>query len=61
MLLPINYLILIATTIYQAIARWIEDKQSPTGKFVDIGAYKLYLYTIGKSCTTILFVLIVQK
>ena len=53
--LPINYLILIATTIYQAIATWIEDKQSPPGELIDVGGYKLHLYTMGKSRPTVIF------
>ena len=52
--LPINYLILIATTIYQAIATWIEDKQSPPGQLIDVGGYKLHLYTMGKSHPTVI-------
>ena len=52
--LPINYLILIATTIYQAIATWIEDKQSPPGQLIDVGGYKLHLYTMGKSRPTVI-------
>jgi len=51
---PINYLVLIATTIYQLIATWIEDKQSPPGELVDVGGYKLHLYTIGDARPTII-------
>ena len=53
MYLPINYLILIVTTIYQAIATWIEDKKAPPGKLIDVGGYKLHLYTIGDSRPTV--------
>lgn len=53
--LPINYLILIAATIYQAIATWIEDKKSPPGQLIDVGGYKLHLYTMGKSRPTVIF------
>ncbi|MEO1185552.1 MAG: alpha/beta hydrolase, partial [Cyanobacteria bacterium J06636_27] len=52
--LPINYIILIATTIYQIIATWIEDKQPPPGQLIDIGGYKLHLYTMGKSRPTVI-------
>ncbi len=52
--LPINYLILIATTIYQLIATWIEDKKSPPGQLIDVGGYKLHLYTIGDSRPTVI-------
>lgn len=53
MRLPINYLILIATTIYQAIATWIEDEKAPPGELIDIGGYKLHLYTMGDSRPTV--------
>ncbi|MGB6298044.1 MAG: alpha/beta hydrolase [Rivularia sp. (in: cyanobacteria)] len=52
--LPINYLILIATTIYQLIATWIENKKSPPGQLIDVGGYKLHLYTMGKSYPTVI-------
>lgn len=52
--LPIDYLILIATTIYQAIATWIEEKQPPPGQLIDVGGYKLHLYTMGKSRPTVI-------
>ena len=52
--LPINYLILIATTIYQAIATRIEDQKAPPGQLIDIGGYKIHLYTIGKFRPTVI-------
>ena len=51
--IPINYLILTATTIYQTIASWIEDKKAPPGELVDVGGYKLHLHTMGKSFPTV--------
>ncbi|MBV6628010.1 MAG: alpha/beta hydrolase [Rivularia sp. (in: Bacteria)] len=54
MSLPINYLILIATTIYQLIATWIEDKKAPPGELIDVGGYKLHLYAIGKARPTVI-------
>ncbi len=54
MRLPINYLILIATAIYQTIATWIEDQKSPPGQLIDVGGYKLHLYTMGKSLPTVI-------
>jgi len=43
----------IATTIYQAIASWLEDRQPPPGKLFDIGGYCLHLYVTGKGSPTI--------
>ncbi|PAX49097.1 alpha/beta hydrolase [Brunnivagina elsteri] len=37
-------LLLAATTIYHAIACWLEDKNPPPGQLIDIGDYKLHLY-----------------
>ncbi len=51
--IQINYLILIATTIYQTIATWMEDKKSPPGQLIDVGGYKLHLYTMGESLPTV--------
>lgn len=53
MYLPINYFILIATTIYQRISTWIEDKKSPPGELIDIGGYKLHFYSMGTSRPTV--------
>lgn len=52
--LPINYLILVVTTIYQTIATWIEEQQSPPGELIDVGGYKLHLYTIGDARPTVI-------
>ena len=40
--LRIIYLILITTTIYQAIATRIEDQKSPPGQLIDVGGCKLH-------------------
>jgi pimeloyl-ACP methyl ester carboxylesterase len=37
-------LLLAATTIYHAIACWLEDRNPPPGQLIDIGNYKLHLY-----------------
>lgn len=52
--IPINYFILIATTIYHRIATWIEDKKSPPGELIDIGGYKLHLHIMGNSRLTVI-------
>lgn len=46
-------LLLIATTIYQAIANWLEDRQPPPGQLVDVGQYRLHLYIAGEASPTI--------
>ncbi len=47
--MPIRILILIATTLYQAIACWLEDRQSPPGQLIDIGGYRLHLCVAGQA------------
>jgi pimeloyl-ACP methyl ester carboxylesterase len=37
-------LLLTVTTIYHAIACWLEDRNPPPGQLIDIGNYKLHLY-----------------
>jgi pimeloyl-ACP methyl ester carboxylesterase len=37
-------LLLAATTIYHAIACWLEDRNPPPGQLIDMGDYKLHLY-----------------
>lgn len=54
MYVPINYLILIATTIYQTIATCIEETKSPRGELIDIGGYNLHLYTMGNIHLTVI-------
>ncbi len=45
----VSSLLLAITTVYQAIACWREDQPSPPGQRIDIGGYKLHLYTAGDS------------
>ncbi|MGD1909356.1 MAG: hypothetical protein ACFB2X_00395 [Rivularia sp. (in: cyanobacteria)] len=54
MYILINHTILIATTVHQIIATWIEHKKCSTGELLDISAYKLHLFTIGDSHVTVL-------
>ena len=42
--MSIRVLLLAATTLYQAIYSWLEDRQSPPGKLIDIDQYRLHLY-----------------
>jgi pimeloyl-ACP methyl ester carboxylesterase len=53
MLISIRVLLLVATTLYQAIAIWLEDQQPPPGKLIDIGGYRLHLYVLGEAKPTI--------
>jgi pimeloyl-ACP methyl ester carboxylesterase len=47
--ISIQAILLIFTTIYQAIASYLEDKRSPIGQLIDIGGYRLHLYTLGNT------------
>lgn len=51
--MPIRVLLLIATTLYQAIAALLEDRQPPPGQLINIGNHRLHLYTKGEGCPTI--------
>jgi pimeloyl-ACP methyl ester carboxylesterase len=53
MQIPLNIILLTATTIYQAIACWVEDRTPPPGKLVDIEGHYLHLYTLGTKKPTI--------
>ncbi len=53
MLISIKILLLLATTLYQAIASWLEDQQPPPGQLVDVGGYRLHLLVIGTDSPTI--------
>ena len=49
----IQAFLLVATTLYQAIASWLEDRSSPPGKLIDVGSCRLHLYSVGDSGPTI--------
>ncbi|MDX2098251.1 MAG: alpha/beta hydrolase, partial [Leptolyngbyaceae cyanobacterium bins.59] len=51
--ISVQVLLLIATTLYQAIACWLEDRPSPPGQLIDVGSHRLHLYTLGESSPTI--------
>ncbi len=53
MTIPIRVLLLIASTLYQAIASWLEDRQPPPGQLIDLGKYRLHLYVAGEASPTI--------
>jgi pimeloyl-ACP methyl ester carboxylesterase len=53
MLISIRILLLGAITLYQAVACWREDRQSPPGQLVDVGGYRLHLCVAGEGSPTI--------
>lgn len=49
-----NLFFLLATTIYHIIATGIDkQRQKPPGKLIDIGGYKLHLYSLGHGSITV--------
>lgn len=53
MSIEIQVLLLVATTLYQAIACWQEDRQSPPGQLINVGKHRLHLYVVGEAKPTI--------
>ncbi len=52
--IPIKWLFLLITTSYHLIATWIENQRDqPPGQLIDIGGYKLHLYSIGSGNPTV--------
>lgn len=49
----IQVFLLIATTLYQAIASRLEDRQPPPGQLIDVGGYRLHLWVAGEARPTI--------
>lgn len=55
MSLSINLLVLSITTSYHLIATWLETKRHhPPGQLIDIGGYKLHLYSKGQGKPTVI-------
>ncbi|MEB3340523.1 alpha/beta hydrolase [Okeania sp.] len=54
MSLSIRIILIITTTLYQAIAVQIENQKQPPGQLFDIGGYRLHLYTVGEGNPTII-------
>ncbi len=54
MSISIRVLILVATTLYQAIACWLENRKPPPGQLFDVGGYRLHLYVAGEGSPTII-------
>lgn len=54
MAISTNLLVLLTTTIYHIIATGIENQRHhPPGQLIDIGGYKLHLYSLGKGNPTV--------
>lgn len=54
MSISIRILLLVATTLYQAIACWLEDRKPSPGQLFDVGGYRLHLYVAGEASPTII-------
>ena len=50
---PLEILLLTATTAYQAIASWVEDRQPPPGKIVDLGKRRAHYLMAGEDAPTV--------
>jgi pimeloyl-ACP methyl ester carboxylesterase len=51
----IQLLFILLTTSYHILASWHENKQKPPGELLDIGGYKLHLYSKGEGKATVIF------
>jgi pimeloyl-ACP methyl ester carboxylesterase len=47
--MSIKIILLILTTVYQAIANLREAQKKPPGKLIDVGGYRLHYYVLGES------------
>ncbi|MGD1906178.1 MAG: alpha/beta fold hydrolase [Leptolyngbyaceae cyanobacterium] len=45
--IPVQALLLIATTLYQALGCWRADQSPPPGQRFDVGGHRLHLHTAG--------------
>ena len=50
----IEVILLGTTTLYQAIACWIEDRNPSPGKLIDVGGYRQHICTQGKARPTVI-------
>lgn len=50
----VRVILLIATTLYQALACWFENQKSPPGQLIDVGGYRLHLCIAGEGSPTII-------
>lgn len=52
-LIQIRVLLLVITTLYNAIATFREDRKPPPGQLIDVGGYRLHLNVAGEGSPTI--------
>ncbi|HIK32104.1 MAG TPA: alpha/beta hydrolase [Oscillatoriales cyanobacterium M59_W2019_021] len=52
-MIPLQPYLLAATTAYQLIASWNEDRQFPPGQLIDMGGSTLHLYAMGQGSPTV--------
>jgi len=52
--LSIRIILIITTTLYQAIVCYLENQKPPPGKLFDVGGYHLHLYAVGEGNPTII-------
>ena len=56
LIISVLLVLILATSIYHAVASKIEqDKYPPPGQLIDVGGYKLHLYSIGEGSPTVIF------
>ncbi|MGB3203377.1 MAG: alpha/beta hydrolase, partial [Crinalium sp.] len=56
LIISVLLVLILATFIYHAVASKIEqDKYPPPGQLIDVGGYKLHLYSIGEGSPTVIF------
>ncbi len=48
MAISIKVVLLFLTTLYQVVASWREDQQSPPGELILVGKSRIHLYTLGE-------------
>ena len=54
MSISINLVFLLITTSYHHLATWSENRTQPPGKLIDMGGYKLHLYSRGEGNPTVI-------
>ncbi|HEY9694085.1 MAG TPA: alpha/beta hydrolase [Oculatellaceae cyanobacterium] len=56
LIISLLLILLLTTSIYHTVASKIEkDKYPPPGQLIDVGGYKLHLYSIGEGSPTVIF------
>jgi len=54
MYLSIRVILLVATTVYQAISVWLEEQKAPPGHLINLGQYRLHFCLAGEASPTII-------